>query len=233
MTVAYSSLPEWTGARKFTSCMTTLFMLAILATLAACGGGAETTTDDGLVTAVCDPSDPSTFAECGTVMIALTDADGDFLNYTVDVLSLKLETADGRIIETLPRTTRINFTDYVDLAELVVTASIPPAIYVSGSISIDYSDAEVFVESGGDAVAAVVTNIAGDALSQTDLRIILSNRDQLIISRGRASLLQLDFDLDASHTVDISTIPATAIVEQFIIAEVTPVDEKELRVRGT
>ena len=232
MTVAYSSLPEWTGARKFTSCMTTLFMLAILATLAACGGGAETTTDDGLVTAVCDPSDPSTFAECGTVMIALTDADGDFLNYTVDVLSLKLETADGRIIETLPRTTRINFTDYVDLAELVVTASIPPAIYVSGSISIDYYDAEVFVESGGDAVAAVVTNIAGDALSQTDLRIILSNRDQLIISRGRASLLQLDFDLDASHTVDISTIPATAIAEQFIIAEVTPVDEKEIRVRG-
>ena len=207
-------------------------MLAILATLAACGGGAETTTDDGLVTAVCDPSDPSTFAECGTVMIALTDADGDFLNYTVDVLSLKLETADGRIVETLPRTTRINFTDYVDLAELVVTASIPPAIYVSGSISIDYSDAEVFVESGGDAVAAVVTNIAGDALSQTDLRIILSNRDQLIISRGRASLLQLDFDLDASHTVDISTIPATAIAEQFIIAEVTPVDEKEIRVRG-
>ncbi|MCH8278246.1 MAG: hypothetical protein IIC12_04865 [Proteobacteria bacterium] len=232
MTVAYSSLPEWTGARKFTSCMTTLFMLAILATLAACGGGAGTTTDDGLVTAVCDPSDPSTFAECGTVMIALTDADGDFLNYTVDVLSLKLETADGRIVETLPRTTRINFTDYVDLAELVVTASIPPAIYVSGSIIIDYSDAEVFVESGGDAVAAVVTNIAGDALSQTDLRIILSNRDQLIISRGRASLLQLDFDLDASHTVDISTIPATAIAEQFIIAEVTPVDEKEIRVRG-
>ena len=104
MIVAYSNLPEWAGARKFTSCMTTLFMLAILATLAACGGGAGTTTDDGLVTAVCDPSDASTFAECGTVMIALTDADGDFLNYTVDVLSLKLENADGRIVETLPRT---------------------------------------------------------------------------------------------------------------------------------
>ena len=44
--------------------------------------------------------------------------------------------------------------------------------------------------------------------------------------------MQLDFDLDASHTVDISTIPATAIAEQFIIAEVTPVDEKEIRVRG-
>ena len=232
MIVANSSLPGWAGARQLASCMNMFMMLAILATLAACGGGAGTTAGGIIATAECDPNDPSTFAECGTVMVALTDADGDFLNYTVDVLSLKLETADGRIVETLPRTTRINFTDYVDLAELVVTASIPPAIYVSGVISIDYADAEVFVESGGDAVAAIVTDIAGDALTQTDLKIVLSDRDRLNITRGRASLLQLDFDLDASHTVDISTIPATAVAEQFIIAEVTPVDEKEIRVRG-
>lgn len=230
MKVANPSLVQEVNTRKLATWMTTFLMLAILATLAACGGGAESS--NTVTAAECDPSDPNTIAECGTLLVVLTDADGDFLNYTVDVLSLTLETADGRIVETLPRTTRINFTDYVDLAELVVTASIPPATYVSGTISIDYSDAEVFVDSGGDAVEAIVTNIAGDALSRTDLRIVLSNRDQLNITRGRASLLQLDFDLDASHTVDISTIPATAIAEQFIVAEVTPVDEKDIRVRG-
>ena len=228
MKLAYHSLPGLAGTRTLATWTTMLFMLA---TLSACGGGAGTTSDTP-VAAACDPNDPNTFAECGTVMVALTDADGDFLNYTVDVLSLKLETADGRIVETLPRTTRINFTDYVDLAELVVTASIPPAIYVSGSISLDYSDAEVFVESGGDAVEAIVTDIAGDALLQTDLNIVLSNSDRLNITRGRASLLQLDFDLGASHTVDITSIPATAASEQFIVAEATPVDEKEIRVRG-
>ena len=52
-------------------------------------------------------------------------------------------------VETLPRTTRINFTDYVDLTELVTAATIPPATYVSGTIRLDYADAEVFVEAAG------------------------------------------------------------------------------------
>ena len=41
-----------------------------------------------------------------------------------------------------------------------------------------------------------------------------------------------NFDLEASHTVDIVPTPATAASEQFIVAEVTPVDQKDIRVRG-
>ena len=230
---AYMDLHGRAGTRKLASWITTLFAYLVLA---ACGGGAGTTANEDLATAAsCDPDDASTFAECGTVMVALTDADGDFHNYTVDVLSLKLETANGRIVETLPRKTRINFTDYVDLTELVTVATIPPATYVAGTISLDYSDAEVFVEAGDvidGSKPAIVTNRAGNALTQTELKIHLSNRDQLIITRGRPAILQLDFDLDASHTVDIVPTPATAMSEQFILAEVAPVDEKDIRVRG-
>lgn len=209
--------------------------IAVL-TLSACGGGASTTADSALeppVTVVeCDPSDPATADECGTVLVALTDADGDFLNYTVDVVSLTLETANGRVVETLPRSTRINFTDYVDLTELVSAASVPPATYVSGSITLDYSDADVVVEADGMAKNAIVTDIDGVLLTQSELRISLSNRDQLQVSKGRSALLQLDFDLAASHEVDVIPTPATAVSEQFIVAEVTPVDEKDIRVRG-
>ena len=205
--------------------------LATLLSLAACGGGAGTT-ESPVATLECDPNDPSTFAECGTVMIALTDADGDFLNYTVDVLSLELETANGRIVETLPQRTRINFTDYVDLTEMVTVANIPPAVYVAGTIRLDYGDAEVFVEADGASKQAVVTDLDGSPFDETELKIRLSDRDQLQISRGRPALLQLDFDLDASHSVDIVPTPATAASEQFIVAEVTPVDEKDIRVRG-
>ena len=53
-------------------------------------------------TAVCDPANAATHSECGTVYIGLTDADGDFVNYTVDVVQLTLETADGRTVDTLP-----------------------------------------------------------------------------------------------------------------------------------
>ena len=182
--------------------------------------------------AACNPADASTLAECGSVIVAFTDADGDFVNYTVDVLSLKLETANGRTVETMPRKTRINFTDYVDLTELVTVATVPPATYVSGTISFDYADAEVFVAVGDGSKEAVVTNLEGTPLTQTELKIVLSNRDQLQVRRGLTSLIQLDFDLDASHEVNIDPTPATAASAQFIVAEVTPVDEKDMRVRG-
>ena len=235
MKLVNQDLADRTGTRTLVSWMTMLLAAVILA---ACGGGA-TTNQDPVATAACDPNNADTFAECGTVLVALTDADGDFVNYTVDVLSLKLETANGRIVETMPRKTRINFSDYVDLTELVTVATIPPAVYVSGTISLDYSNAEVFVEDSSvmddpmkGSKAAVVKDIDGNVLTQTELKIRLSNRDQLIVTRGRPALLQLDFDLDASHTVDIVPTPADAISEQFILAEVVPVDEKEIRVRG-
>jgi hypothetical protein len=218
------------GTRKIASWMT---MLLAAAVLAACGGGTGTSAiPDGGNALACDPNDESTIEECGTVMVALTDADGDFLNYTVDVLSLTLETANGRVIETLPRSTRINFSDYVDLTELVTVATIPPGTYVAGTIKLDYSDAEVIVEADGASKSAVVKNDSGDTLSQTELKIQLSNRDRLIVTRGRPAFLQLDFDLAASHTVDISPTPAEAVSEHFILAEVAPVDEKDIRVRG-
>jgi hypothetical protein len=208
-------------------------LLLAVVILTACGGGTGTTANqDNGAAAVCDPNDASTFAECGTVMVALTDADGDFLNYTVDVSSLTLETANGRIVETLPRQTRINFSDYVDLTELVTVATIPPGTYVSGTISLDYTDAEVVVEADGESKAAVVKNLSGETVTQTELKVELSNRDRLIVSKGRPAFLQLDFDLAASHTVDITETPAEAVSAQFILAEVAPVDEKEIRVRG-
>jgi hypothetical protein len=205
-------------------------MTALL--LAACGGGSSTVDNPPPQGQSCDPANAVTHSECGTVFISLTDANGDFLNYTVDVVQLTLETADGRIVDTLPRRTRINFTDYVNVSELLTAATVPPATYVSGTITLDYSDAEVFVEAGDLAKAAIVTDLDGNALAQTSLKIVLSNRDQLIVTRGRTSFLQLDFDLGASHVVDIVPTPATAASEQFIIAEVTPVDKKDIRVRG-
>ena len=56
----------------------------------------------------------SSCGDCGTTYVTVTDADGDFLSYTVDVVSLKLQRASGATVETLPATTRIDFAQYVD-----------------------------------------------------------------------------------------------------------------------
>jgi len=201
--------------------------------LTACGGGASTASNPGPgQTATCNPNDSATYDECGTVLIGFTDADGDFVNYTVDVLSLTLETADGRVVQVMPRKSRINFTDYVDLTELAIAAYVPPAVYVAGTIHLDYEDSEIYVELGDGSKQAVVTGLDGTVVKQTNLRIVLPDRDQLAVSKRRAHFLQLDFDLEASHDVNLAPTPATAAIDEFIFAEVHPVDEKTIRVRG-
>ena len=229
MNFSAKAMPGLSGARN---AATRAAAVLVALVLGACGGGASTATSGPEALGSCDPADAGTVGDCGSVIVSFTDADGDFLNYTVDVLSLTLETANGRVVETLPRETRINFTDYVDLTELVTVATVPPATYVAGTIRFDYTDAEVFVAAGDGSKEAVVTDQDGTPLAQAELRIRLSNRDQLTVRRGLASLLQLDFDLAASHVVDIEPTPATAAAEPFVVAEVTPVDEKETRVRG-
>jgi hypothetical protein len=222
-------LPRFTRAGKAASLAALLLVSFVLG---ACGGGSGTASTPIQPSAACDPADAGTFAECGTVLVAFTDADGDFLNYTVDVLSLKLETADGRVVEALPRKARINFSDYVDLSELVTVATVPPATYVAGTVRFDYSDSEIMVAVGDASKAALVTDLAGSPLVQTELRMALSNRDRLTVRRGVPALLQLDFDLDASHEVDVLPTPAIARSEPFIVAEISPVDTKDTRVRG-
>ena len=229
MKISNGCLP---GSIKSHSFWTWVALTVVVLSIVGCGGGASTVTNDDPVAAECNPGDPSTFAACGTLYVGLTDAEGDFLSYSVDVLSLTLEKANGAIVQTLPNSTRINFAEYVNLTELMSVANVPPGTYVAGTITLDYSNAEVFVDANGAAKAATVIDADGNALTQTALKIVLPERNQLFITRGRVSLLTLDFDLEASHTVDVVPTPALATSEPFIVAEIDPVDTKDIRVRG-
>ena len=223
-----------TGGRKLkVTGMSMALMLMLMATLlAACGGGAGTTTVEPPLSSACIPGNPATADNCGTLIIGLTDGDGDFLSYSVDVLSLSLEKADGTTVEVLPAATRVDFSNYVNLTEFIGVATIPPGIYVAGTIRLDYTSADIWVEAGDAAKAATVVDENGAPLTETTLNIRLADRDQLFVTRARTSLMTVDFDLDASHTVDISMTPAVATAEHFIVAEIDPVDTKDIRVRG-
>jgi hypothetical protein len=166
------------------------------------------------------------------MLIGLTDADGDFLSYSVDVVSLSLRKADGTIVQALPTRQRVDFAGLVDLTELVTAATIPNGTYVRASIRLDYANADVSVEVNGAPVAATVVNANGQPLGVVDLDLMLDNRNHVVIAPGRPALLQLDFDLAASHEVDITTVPVTAVARPFVVATIEPVEDKELRVRG-
>jgi hypothetical protein len=195
--------------------------------MAACGGGGGGSPEPS---GAAPPT--STCADCGTVKIAITDADGDFLDYSVDVTSLKLRKANGTLVETIPASTRIDFAQLVDLTEFFTAATIPNGEYVAATLRLDYTNADITVEQNGAPVAARAVDASGNALGAVDVTVTLDNRHHLVVLPGRPSLFTLDFNLAASNAVDLTTAPATVTVTPALVASLDLVEQKDLRVRG-
>jgi len=174
----------------------------------------------------------------GVVAIGLTDTPGDFLTYTVDVTSLTLTKADNTtVVQTLPQTTRVDFAQIVDLTEFMAGATIPAGTYVSATLNLDYSNADIQVDDGnGVPVPVAPANIhdsQGVQVTTLPMTVTLDNARQLVIAPLRPSLLDLDFNLAASNFVDMST-PASPIVtvNPLLVADVNPDAPKPHRIRG-
>ncbi|MFL2547497.1 MAG: hypothetical protein ACJ0SL_09120 [Candidatus Rariloculaceae bacterium] len=214
----------------------TVVLAAMTLVISGCSGGGGGSVAPLVTTATseasCDPTDPATTDECGTVLLSITDAEGDFVSYTVDILRLTLQRSDGSTVEMLPSTTRVDFAQLVDLSEILGAATVAPGDISGGSIQLDYSNAEIFVEAGGDIVQVDVVDADDAALGISNVEIQLPEDDRLVVTRGRVSLLSVDFDLAASHSVDTGVAPILVTAQPYIVAEVEPVDEKETRLRG-
>jgi hypothetical protein len=205
-------------------------LAAALLALAACGdgGGAILTPPD-------DDDDPPvacTATTCGDVRIALTDADGDFLSYTVDVVSIRLEDADGDSFQALPTRQRVDFVPLRDVAEFAAVAEVPNGSYERVILRLDYSDAAVSVEVDGVPAPAAVVDANADALGIVELDLVLDAANPLVVTSNTPALLQLDFDLEAAHEVNLGTTPVTVTAAPFLAATLEPMDTREFRVRG-
>lgn len=198
----------------------------VLAILSACGGGG------GSDPAVAAPPPAPDCADCGIVYVGLTDAEGDFLQYELDVLSLSLTRADGLVVETLPLATRVDFAQYVDLTEFVSAATVPPGVYVSGAMTVDYGDALVVVEQDGNGVIADVRNDAGLPPGVVTADVEMIGARALRVAPGLPSWITLDFDLAATHSVDTSQSPPLVVAEPVLVADPDLYDEKDRRARG-
>jgi hypothetical protein len=197
--------------------------VAVLA--AACGAGDGADLGGGPTPNGCSDS------TCGTALLTVTDAPGDFQSYTVDVTSLQLKKANGTMVETLPAATRIDFAQLVELDEVLSAGQIPEGEYVAATLSVDYTDADIVVEdAGGAGVAVSPVNASGQALGKVQLTVQLDNRNHLRITPRRISHLAFDLDLAASNTVDLTA--HTVTVSPFVLASVTPPDTRDTRLRG-
>ncbi len=168
----------------------------------------------------------------GELYISLTDDPGDFVTYTVAVSALTLTRRDGAVVETLAEPVTVDFSQYVELSELLTAATVPSGVYTRATLALDYRNADIRVE-GDDGATVPVTRILdadGEPIDTLTVSVRLKGRNQLTIAPGVPAHLSLDFDLAASNTP--SSDYATLTVEPFLVAELQPEAPKPQRLRG-
>ena len=224
------------GSETIRGSLAALSTCAVLL-LAACGGGMNSGTGSAAGTSATQTVGTSAMqtacsSSCGASMLTLTDAKGDFLSYTVNLTSLQLQTAAGASVETLPAVTKVDFSQLVDLTEVISAGQIPAAEYVSATLTLDYTGANITADDGtGKAVALKPVDANGAALTgPVSVSVKLDDAHHLIITPGRTGRLAFDFNLAASNTVDLTA--ATVTVSPTLVASVVPSDNKQVRVRG-
>ena len=199
--------------------------LCALALLQGCGGGGSSSDAQPVASA----SPP----ESGEVVIGVTDAPGDFLLYSVSLQSLTLTRANGDVVETLPLSTRIDFAELVEVTELLTIATVPAGEYRSATVRLDFSDAQVIVEdNAGIGAAAQLQDTEGEPLGTVEMQLHLTTSDVVRVAPGRPAAFSLDFDLDASNTIDLSGAQPVVTVEPFLLATPELETDREHRVRG-
>ncbi len=215
--------------RSLTPAIAGLFAATLAAFgLSACGGS---TLGSG-ANSVSSTASSCTSASCGTALMSLTDAPGDFLTYTVNVVSLNLQRADGTVVETLPVTTTVDFATLVSLSEIVSAGQIPAGRYTSATMTLDYTNANIVVDNGtaaGEAVTAV--DSSGAALGLTTLTVQFNGANALVVTPGIIANLSLDFNLAATNTVNLTTAKVT--VNPVLVASLVPSTTRPFRVRGS
>ncbi len=196
----------------------------VLALLAGCGGG-------GMGSSTSTPASCGA-SSCAAAMMTMTDAQGDFTSYVVKLTSLKLQTAAGAAVETLPVSSTVDFTQLVNLTEIISARQIPAAEYVSATLTLDYSNANITADDGmGNAVPLSPVDSTGAAITgAVTVSVQLDNRNHLVITPGRTGRLAFDFNLAASNTVNLTA--GTVTVSPTLVATVVPSDNKQVRVRG-
>ena len=201
--------------------------LLIATLLTACGGGGGGSGTSAMSTpASCSAS------TCGTAVLTLTDAPGDFLTYQVSLTSLQLKKADGTAVEALPAAVTVDLAQLVTLSEIVSSGQLPAGEYVGATVTVDYTAAKIIVDNGttsGLQVSPVDGN--GQTLGKLTLAVQLDTKHALEVHAGIPANLSFDFNLLASNTVD--TTMKTVTVTPVLVASIVPPANKDTHARGS
>ena len=100
-------------------------------------------------------------------------------------------------------------------------------------MNLDFTNAQIVVQSdSGAELPAVAVDSNGNALTTLAVAIELPDTEPVRIVPGIPAAVTLDFDLDASNAVDLTTNPAKVTVQPFLSVIPQLEEDRDHRVRG-
>jgi hypothetical protein len=168
----------------------------------------------------------------GTAVISVQGTGGTFLSYQVAIDSITLTRNDGIVVEPLSTPQTVDLTRITDFAELLGSPAVPIGTYLSASITLDYTAASIWVDEGGQAVAASPVTTGGTAMTAAVITVTFDTNDPLVINYQQSTRLALDINLPAFNTVTTTTSPPVVLVQPFLYASTAVLDSTPMRARG-
>jgi hypothetical protein len=174
----------------------------------------------------------------GVAWTSLTTADdvGQFSSYIVAVDSVVLVGKTNGSVTGIAVPETVDFTRLTSYSELWATASLPVDTYTSAIITMDFSNAQIYVMQNGVPVRATVKTPSGATPTTVAVTVNFDPANQLTLqptqNTSNALRLAFNFDLNASSQIDLTTSPPTVTVKPFMSVSTTASDSKLIRVRG-
>lgn len=213
--------------------------LAFALVLTGCGGGGGSAGSSlhsplpsgGSTSSGTDCAQPKTSDLDGCTYVSLSDDTGDFLTYRVDVTKLVLVRRDGSAVSIIPSATTVDFAQYTSLAEYLSLNAVPAGDYVSGVITLNFTGADIEAQdSSGNPVALQPVDTSGKPLGSVDVTIVMDSTHPLSLFPGKAHVLGINFDLNASNVVNTGS--STVTVQPFLVASADVAAANTEQVRG-
>jgi hypothetical protein len=166
------------------------------------------------------------------VTVTATPSSDNFLAYRVGLAAVQLQTSDGKsTLKVLPSEMTVDFTQLLDLTEVVGAPAVSKGTYTSAVITLDYSAAQIIYDDGSlDGLVLTPQGANGQPADQISVTVNLDPSDPFRIAAKQAAHLALNFNLAASNVVNVSA--QTVTITPLFVASALPIDTKTVRLRG-
>jgi hypothetical protein len=194
------------------------------------------------LTAACHSN--TTESNYGIGWLTITNLSGNyappnvqFASYVVTVDYVTLTDSVGNNYTAISTAEPIDLTKLSNVAELWGNADIPVDTYVSATIELDYTNAQISVFENGVPTVTTVQFAGGAAVTTVAVVVLFDPNNPLVVTNSlsttTAQRLSLEFDLAASNTVDFTTTPnPTVTANPYLRFANAAADTKKIRIRG-